>query len=89
MAKKSIIARQRKRERIVQRYATKRAELKANNDYAGLDKLPRNASPVRLHNRCKLSGRPKGYIRKFGISRVAFRDMASAGLIPGVTKASW
>jgi len=89
MAKKSIIARQRKRERIVQRYATKRAELKANGDYAGLDKLPRNASPVRLHNRCKLSGRPKGYIRKFGISRVAFRDMASAGLIPGVTKASW
>ena len=89
MAKKSIIARQNKREMIVQRFATKRAELKANGDYAGLDKLPRNASPVRLHNRCKLSGRPKGYIRKFGISRVAFRDMASAGLIPGVTKASW
>ena len=89
MAKKSIIARQRKRERIVQRYAAKRAELKANGDYEGLDKLPRNASPVRLHNRCKLTGRPKGYMRKFGVSRVTFRELASKGMIPGVTKASW
>lgn len=67
----------------------KRAKLKAEGDYEGLDKLPRNASPVRLHNRCKLTGRPKGYMRKFGISRVTFREMASAGKIPGVTKASW
>lgn len=89
MAKKSIIARERKRKRLVKRYAEKRAELKAKGDYQALDKLPKNASPVRLHNRCKMTGRPKGYMRKFGISRVAFREMASAGLIPGVTKASW
>jgi small subunit ribosomal protein S14 len=63
--------------------------LKAAGDYLGLDKLPKNASPVRLHNRCKLTGRPRGYMRKFGISRVTFREMASNGLIPGVTKSSW
>ena len=89
MARESVKARQRKREKMVARYAEKRAALKAAGDYEALDKLPRNASPVRLHNRCKLTGRPKGYMRKFGISRVTFREMASAGKIPGVTKASW
>ncbi|MGI9542644.1 MAG: 30S ribosomal protein S14 [Cyclobacteriaceae bacterium] len=89
MAKESIKARERKRERMVAKYAAKRAELKAAGDWAGLDKLPRNSSKVRLHNRCKLTGRPKGYMRKFGISRVAFREMASAGKIPGITKSSW
>ncbi|MGB3778594.1 MAG: 30S ribosomal protein S14 [Tunicatimonas sp.] len=89
MAKQSIIARERKRQRTVERYAEKRAQLKADGDYEGLDKLPRNASPVRLHNRCKLTGRPRGYMRKFGISRVTFREMASMGKIPGITKASW
>jgi small subunit ribosomal protein S14 len=89
MARESIKARERKRERLVARYAEKRAALKAEGDWEGLDKLPRNSSPVRLHNRCKLTGRPKGYMRKFGISRVTFREMASAGKIPGVTKASW
>ncbi|MFD1144080.1 30S ribosomal protein S14 [Larkinella insperata] len=89
MAKESIKARERKRIALVAKYATKRAALKAAGDYAGLDKLPKNASPVRLHNRCKLTGRPRGYMRKFGISRVTFREMASAGKIPGVTKSSW
>ncbi|MFQ3212804.1 MAG: small subunit ribosomal protein S14 [Marivirga sp.] len=89
MARKAVIAREIKREKTVAKYADKRAELKANGDYAALDKLPKNASPVRLHNRCKLTGRPKGYMRKFGVSRVTFREMASAGKIPGVTKASW
>ena len=89
MAREAVKARERKRERLVARYAEKRAKLKAEGDYEGLDKLPRNASPVRLHNRCKLTGRPKGYMRKFGISRVTVREMASAGKIPGVTKASW
>lgn len=89
MARESIKARERKRERLVAKYAAKRAELKAAGDYQALDKLPRNASPVRLHNRCKLTGRPKGYMRKFGISRVTFRELASKGMIPGVTKSSW
>ena len=89
MAKESVKARERKRERLVAKYAAKRAELKAKGDYLALDKLPRNASPVRLHNRCKLTGRPKGYLRKFGINRVTFREMASDGKIPGLTKASW
>jgi len=89
MAKESVKARERKREATVAKYAAKRAALKAAGDYAGLDKLPKNASPIRLHNRCKLTGRPRGYMRKFGISRVLFREMASAGLIPGVTKSSW
>jgi len=89
MAKESIKARERKREKTVAKFAEKRAKLKAAGDYDGLDKLPRNASPVRMHNRCKLTGRPKGYMRKFGISRVTFREMASAGKIPGVTKSSW
>jgi len=89
MAKLSVIARENKRAKLVARYAAKRKALKEAGDYDALDKLPRNASPVRLHNRCKLTGRPKGYMRKFGISRVTFREMASAGKIPGVTKASW
>ncbi len=89
MAKESVKAREKKRQRLVERYAEKRAKLKAAGDWVGLDKLPRNSSPVRLHNRCKLTGRPRGYMRKFGISRVVFRDMASQGKIPGVTKSSW
>ena len=89
MARESIKARERKRERLVARYAEKRKALKEAGDWAGLDALPKNSSPVRLHNRCKLTGRPKGYMRKFGISRVTFREMASEGKIPGVTKASW
>ena len=89
MAKESIKARELKREKLVARYAAKRAELKAAGDYIALQKLPRNASPVRLHNRCKLTGRPKGYMRAFGISRINFREMALNGLIPGVKKASW
>jgi len=74
---------------MVEKYAEKRAALKASGDYIGLQKLPRNASPVRLHNRCKITGRPKGYMRQFGISRINFREMALNGLIPGVRKASW
>ena len=89
MAKKSIIARQAKREKMVARYAEKRAALKAAGDYAALDQLPKNGSPVRLKNRCQLSGRPKGYIRQFGVCRNMFRDMALQGKIPGITKASW
>ena len=89
MARKSVIARERKRERLVAQYAEKRKALKEAGDWEGLDKLPRNSSAVRLHNRCKLTGRPKGYMRKFGVSRVTFREMASAGKIPGITKASW
>ncbi len=89
MAKESVKARQRKREKMVAQYAEKRAALKAEGDYEALDKLPKNASPVRLHNRCHLSGRPRGYIRYFGISRIKFREMALAGKIPGVKKASW
>jgi small subunit ribosomal protein S14 len=89
MAREAIKARERKREKVVAKYAKKRAALKEAGDYIGLDKLPKNSSSVRLHNRCKLTGRPKGYMRKFGINRVTFREMASAGKIPGVTKASW
>jgi small subunit ribosomal protein S14 len=89
MAKESVKARQRKRERMVAQYAERRAALKAAGDYAGLDKLPKNASPVRLKNRCQLTGRPKGYMRHFGICRNVFRDMALDGKIPGVCKASW
>ncbi|MEM6643644.1 MAG: 30S ribosomal protein S14 [Bacteroidota bacterium] len=89
MARESIKARERKRERLVARYAEKRAALKKAGDWQALDAMPKNSSRVRLHNRCKLTGRPKGYMRKFGISRVTFREMASEGKIPGVTKASW
>ncbi|MES2429552.1 MAG: 30S ribosomal protein S14 [Bacteroidota bacterium] len=89
MAKKSIEARQRKREAMNAKYAEKRAALKAAGDYKALDALPKNASPVRLKNRCQLTGRPRGYMRHFGLSRNMFRDMALQGKIPGVVKASW
>ena len=89
MAKESMKARERKRTKTVAKFADKRKALKEAGDYEALQKLPRNASPVRMRNRCKLTGRPKGYIRQFGISRVTFREMANKGLIPGVTKASW
>ena len=89
MAKKSVVARQKKRERMVDLYAKKRAELKANQDWEGLDKLPKNASPVRLRNRCWNCGRPRGYMRDFGTCRICFRNMVSQGKIPGVRKASW
>jgi len=89
MAKESLRAREVKRAKLVERYAEKRARLKAEGDYVGLSQLPRNSSPIRLHNRCKMTGRPKGYMRQFGVSRIQFREMASIGLIPGVKKASW
>ena len=82
-------AREVKRAKLVAKYAAKRAQLIADGNYEGLQSLPKNASPVRLHNRCKMTGRPKGYMRQFGISRIQFREMASQGLIPGVKKASW
>ena len=89
MAKESMKAREVKREKTVVKYAEKRKALLEAKDYVGLQKLPKNASPVRLHNRCKLTGRPRGYMRQFGLSRVTFREMANSGLIPGVKKASW
>jgi len=89
MAKESIKARERKRERLVAKFAEKRKALKEAGDFIGLQKLPKNSSPVRLHNRCKLTGRPKGYMRLFGLSRINFREMAIKGLIPGIRKASW
>jgi len=99
MAKESLKAREVKRAKLIAKYAAKRAELKKiinSNDYEAkeaaiiaLQKLPPNSNPIRLHNRCKLTGRPKGYIRTFGISRINFREMANQGLIPGVRKASW
>ncbi len=89
MAKKSWMARERKRQRMVAKYAAKRRALKEAEDWEGLQKLPRDASPVRLHNRCPLTGRSRGYIRRFGISRIVFREMALAGKIPGVRKSSW
>ena len=89
MAKKSVEARQRKREKLVAQYAEKRKALKEAGDYAALDMLPKDSSKVRLRNRCQLTGRPRGYVRMFGICRIKFRDLASDGKIPGVTKASW
>ncbi|MBL6764041.1 MAG: 30S ribosomal protein S14 [Verrucomicrobiae bacterium] len=89
MAKKSWIERNDKKRQVVARYAEKRAELKASHDYEGLSKLPRNASPVRVVNRCSVSGRRHAYFRKFGVSRLTFRELALSGMIPGVTKASW
>ena len=89
MAKESMKAREVKRAKMVAKYAEKRAKFIAEGNYDGLQSIPKNASPVRLHNRCKITGRPKGYIRLFGISRIQFREMASNGLIPGVKKASW
>ncbi|HTO38627.1 MAG TPA: 30S ribosomal protein S14 [Brumimicrobium sp.] len=89
MAKESMKARERKRQALVEKYAEKRKALKEAGDWEALQKLPLNSSKVRLHNRCNLTGRPKGYIRQFGISRVTFREMALAGKIPGIKKASW
>jgi small subunit ribosomal protein S14 len=89
MAKESMKARERKRERLVKKFEAKRNALKEAGDFQGLARLPKNSSPVRLHNRCQLTGRPRGYMRQFGISRVLFRKMANEGKIPGVTKASW
>ena len=89
MAKESMKAREVKRKKLVDKYAEKRAALKAAGDYVALQKLPKNSSSVRLHNRCNMSGRPKGYMRQFGVSRINFREMALNGLIPGVKKASW
>ncbi|MEQ8625820.1 MAG: 30S ribosomal protein S14 [Vicingaceae bacterium] len=89
MAKESMKARERKRAKMVERYAERRAALKEAGDYEALQKLPKNSAAIRMHNRCSLTGRPKGYMRQFGISRVKFREMASQGLIPGVKKASW
>ncbi|MFZ6051704.1 30S ribosomal protein S14 [Halocola ammonii] len=89
MAKESMKARERKRQRMVEKYAEKRKQLKEEGDWEALQKLPKNSSKVRLHNRCQLTGRPRGYMRQFGVSRVTFREMALNGLIPGVKKASW
>ena len=89
MAKKSMVVRDEKRAKMHAKYAAKRAELKALGDLDGLAKLPRNSSPTRLKNRCLETGRPRGYMRTFGLSRIAFRQHASKGEIPGVTKASW
>jgi len=89
MARKSLIAREEKRRKLVKKYAALRAQLKKEGRWDELDALPKNSCRVRLHNRCRLTGRPKGYMRKFGINRVTFREMALAGKIPGVTKASW
>ena len=89
MAKESMKAREVKRAKTVAKYAEKRKALKEAGDYEGLQKLPKNASPIRMHNRCKLTGRPKGYMRKFGLSRITFRELALKGELPGVTKASW
>lgn len=89
MAKKSWIAREKKRRRTVEKYAERRAKLKAKGDWEGLQKLPRDASPVRLTNRCRLTGRARGYLRDFGLSRIKFRELARSGRIPGIRKSSW
>ncbi len=89
MAKESMKAREVKRAKLVERYAEKRAKLREEGDYQALSRLPRNSNPNRMHNRCSITGRPKGYMRQFGLSRIQFREMASNGLIPGVKKASW
>lgn len=89
MARKALIAREEKRRKLVEKYAAKRAALKEAGDYQALALLPKNSSPVRLHNRCRLTGRPKGYMRRFGISRIKFRELALQGKIPGVKKTSW
>ncbi len=89
MAKKSWIEREKRKRATVKKFAALRAELRAKGDYVGITKLPRNASPVRLTNRCSITGRRHAYIRKYGCSRLTFREMALSGMIPGVTKASW
>jgi len=89
MARKSLLAREDKRKALVEKFAAKRKELKEKGDYEGLQLLPRNSAPTRLHNRCKMTGRPRAYYRKFGVSRLVLREMALRGLIPGLKKASW
>lgn len=89
MARKSLIAREAKRRKLVEKYAKIREELKEQGDYEALQKLPKNSSPVRLHNRCTMTGRPRAYYRKFGVSRLVFREMALNGEIPGIKKSSW
>lgn len=89
MARKALVQREIKRARLADKYAAKRAEMKAAGDYEGLAKLPRNANPIRQRNRCEMTGRSRGYIRRFGLSRITFREQASKGQIPGVRKASW
>jgi small subunit ribosomal protein S14 len=89
MAKESMKAREVKRAKLVAKYADKRAQLKKDGNWDELQKLPKNSCKVRMRNRCRLTGRPRGYMSTFGVSRVTFRDMALFGLIPGVTKASW
>ncbi|ANY75240.1 30S ribosomal protein S14 [Paenibacillus ihbetae] len=89
MAKKSKVIKEQKRQQVVAKFAEKRRELKEKGDYEGLQKLPRDSSPTRLHNRCAVTGRPRGYISKFGVSRIVFRELAHKGQIPGVKKSSW
>lgn len=89
MARKALVQREIKRQKLAVKYAARRAELKANGDVEGLAKLPRNSSPLRQRNRCAVTGRSRGYMRKFGLSRITFREEASRGNIPGVTKSSW
>lgn len=89
MAKKSMVAKEKKRQKIVEKYADLRKELKAKGDYEALQKLPRDSSPTRLHNRCEVTGRPRGYLRKFKMSRIAFRELAHKGQLPGIKKSSW
>ena len=89
MARKSLIAREQKKRRLVEKYASLRKELKEKGDWEGLQKLPKNSSPVRLRNRCMITGRPRGYYRKFGVSRLVLRELALKGEIPGIKKASW
>jgi len=89
MAKESMMAREVKRARLTKKYAAKRAALKAEGNYVALSRLPRNSNPNRMRNRCKITGRSRGYMRQFGISRITFREMALSGLIPGIKKASW
>ncbi len=89
MARKSLLAREDKRKALVDKFAARRKELKEKGDYEGLQLLPRNSAPTRLHNRCKMTGRPRAYYRKFGVSRLVLREMALRGLIPGLKKASW
>lgn len=89
MAKESMKAREVKRVKLAEKYAEKRAKLKEDGDWVALQKLPRNSSPVRQRNRCSVTGRPRGYMRQFGLSRITFRELASKGLIPGIRKASW
>jgi len=89
MARISLIAREQKRAKMVAKYAARRKQYKEEGNWEALDKLPRNSNPIRLHNRCRLTGRPKGYMRKFGLCRVKFRELALNGKIPGITKASW